>query len=96
MNRLNDLLPRPQGTTPVRCPSCGHEIAEHQTPSVGSLAPPGCSKQLWEPIRRCACRWTPNDIAWSLLHGELSHGTVASTERIREPRPNPPRRTLPW
>jgi hypothetical protein len=92
MTSLNDLLPRPQGTTPVRCPSCGHDVNLHDLVTQDYC----CRALFGREGAGCACIWTPNDIAWSLLHGELSHGTVASTERIREPRPNPPRRTLPW
>lgn len=94
MNRLNDLLPRPHGTTPVRCPSCGHRISAHDKDYTGPEVQNVChagGKGL------CRCLWSINDIAWSLLHGDLTHGTViSSNEQIRGPRPNPPRRTLPW
>lgn len=69
-----ELLPRPQATTPVRCPSCGHPINRH---------PVEPSDICWDA---CGCLWTPNDIAWTLLYGDLSRPYASAT----------PRRTLPW
>lgn len=72
---MTDLRPRPAGTTPVACPSCGHPINRHYVRNVG-----GC--QHVEPgtlAQDCACYWTANDIAWWYLYGQLT-GSVATME----------------
>jgi hypothetical protein len=70
------LLPRPSRATVVRCPSCGHLTDEHT-----NTAARGCDALYGG----CACRWTPNDIAYG--HGKLSwedgyrHAMEAVTRR---------------
>jgi hypothetical protein len=68
-----DLLPRPTGTTPVRCPSCGHPLDEHVLDSSYGATITGCCNIQPSSTAVCACAWTPNDIAWATLHGELTN-----------------------
>ena len=86
-------LPRPQGTQPIRCPNpaCEHPIDQHHPPLAVEELPMyrpmnrvhrtwclGCIQDGKYLSRQpLPCSWTPNDIAWALLFGELSTPTVA-------------------
>jgi hypothetical protein len=67
---MNDPTPRPSGASLIICPSCGHGIDDHLSPvrpwSTHVCAAGHPSAEL------CACRWTPNDIAWYLVYGGLT------------------------
>jgi len=78
-----ELLPPPTGTTPVRCPSCGHELSWHD----GIL---GCRRPMGPMDEGCACTWTPNDVAWALLYGSLTPDVVRELDDNRN------RTHLPW
>jgi hypothetical protein len=54
------VIPRPAAFTvpEVTCPSCGHGINMHTVANNG-----GCIQI------DCACRWTPNDIAFMVSTG---------------------------
>jgi hypothetical protein len=69
---MTDLLPRPSGATTVRCPNCGHGADLHAAPGIKpGLADGGCTSD-WPLVQGCSCEWTPNDIAWWWVYGELT------------------------
>ena len=59
------LRPRPRAAL-INCPNCGFPIDKHET-EVRTQD----GVRLW-PNGFRDCRWTPNDIAWQLLFGELT------------------------
>jgi hypothetical protein len=95
---MPDLLPPPANARPVLCPSCGHYIGYHVSAVVSELAldmVPGCTHGETNPM--CGCRWTPNDIAWHAMYGELTPPPPARPAPLPDPvvpegrirRPNP-------
>lgn len=64
-------LPRTPEAREVLCPSCGDPINDHVV-ETGCTTISVVDNAGWKP---CKCDWTPNDVVWFILYGELTPTT---------------------